>query len=199
MATPALKQGQHIMFSYGWDIQKDVLEIYHRLQAHNIPVWMDIQGGMKDYLTESMSEAIENSAAVCCFITSKYQSSPYCKKELLYAQDCQKKLIPCLMDSDPTWKPTEWLGYAIIDIMYIDFRDLLRNKTPENLDAKCDLLIKRIKRTADPGALGDVHYQQEKTVVSTSHNIDDQDETDQDEKSDSSIFTRYLPHPSHFS
>ncbi|CAF4173260.1 unnamed protein product [Adineta steineri] len=194
MATPASKQGQHIMFSYGWDIQKDVLEIYHRLQAHNIPVWMDIQGGMKDYLTESMSQAIENSAAVCCFITSKYQSSPYCKKELLYAQDCQKKLIPCLMDSDPTWKPTEWLGYAIIDIMYIDFRDLLTNKTPENLDAKCDLLIKRIKRTVDPGALGDVHYQQEKTVVSTLHNIDDQDE-----KNDSSIFNRYLPHPSHFS
>ncbi|CAF4654689.1 unnamed protein product [Rotaria sp. Silwood1] len=102
----------------------------------------------------SMSEAIENAAAICCFITSKYQSSPYCKKELLYAQDCQKPLIPCLMDADSTWRPAEWLGYAIIDIMYIDFRDLLTNKTPENFDAKCELLIKRIKRTVDPCVLG---------------------------------------------
>ncbi|CAF4977391.1 unnamed protein product, partial [Rotaria sp. Silwood1] len=159
MATANVKQGQHIMFSYGWDIQKDVLEIYHRLQANNIPIWMDIQGGMKDYLTVSMSEAIENAAAICCFITSKYQSSPYCKKELLYAQDCQKPLIPCLMDADSTWRPTEWLGYAIIDIMYIDFRDLLTNKTPENFDAKCELLIKRIKRTVVPSVLGEIKHQ----------------------------------------
>ncbi|CAF3734871.1 unnamed protein product [Rotaria socialis] len=158
MAASNLTPGQHIMFSYGWDIQQDVLEIYHRLQGHNIPVWMDIQGGMKDYLSVSMSEAIENSAAKCCFITSKYQSSPYCKKELLYAQDCQKQLIPCFMDADPTWKPTEWLGYAIIDILYIDFRDLLTNKTPENFAAKCELLTNRIKRTVNPSALGAVKH-----------------------------------------
>lgn len=77
----------------------------------------------------SMSKAIENAAAICCFITLKYQSSPYCKKEVLYAQNCKKTLILCLMDADPTWRSTEWLGYAVIDIMYIDFRDLLRSQT----------------------------------------------------------------------
>ena len=101
-----------------------------------------------------MSEAIENAAAVCCFITSKYQSSPYCKKELLYAQDCKIPLIPCLMDADPTWRPTEWLGYAVIDILYIDCRDLLTNKTPENLEAKCERLIHRIHMAVDPTVLG---------------------------------------------
>lgn len=49
-----------------------------------------------------MSKAIENAAAICCFITLKYQSSPYCKKEVLYAQNCKKTLILCLMDADPT-------------------------------------------------------------------------------------------------
>ncbi len=51
MTDVHLKPGKHIMFSYGWDIQKIVLEIHHRLTAQNIPVWMDKEGGMKDYLT----------------------------------------------------------------------------------------------------------------------------------------------------
>ena len=68
-----------------------------------------------------MADGIENAAAVCCFITSKYQGSPYCKKELLYAENRGIPLIPCLMDSDPTWMPTNWLGYSIIDILYLDF------------------------------------------------------------------------------
>ena len=51
MAQYNVPPGKHIMFSYGWDIQKIVLEIHHYLVAQNVPVWMDREGGMKDYLT----------------------------------------------------------------------------------------------------------------------------------------------------
>jgi hypothetical protein len=95
----------------------------------------------------SMADGIENAAAVCCFITSKYQGSPYCKKELLYAENCRIPLIPCLMDSDPQWMPTSWLGYSIIDILYLDFRDLLTDNSPENIETKCNMLIERIAST----------------------------------------------------
>ena len=94
-----------------------------------------------------MADGIEQAAIVCCFITSKYQSSSYCKKELLYAENQRIPVIPCLMDKDPQWMPTGWLGYTIIDILYLDFRDLLTDTSDANLDAKCDLLISRIKGT----------------------------------------------------
>ena len=94
-----------------------------------------------------MADGIENAAAVCCFVTSKYQSSSYCKKELLYAENRGIPVIPCLMDSDPQWMPTGWLGYTIIDILYLDFRDLLTDCSPENIATKCNLLIGRIDST----------------------------------------------------
>lgn len=51
MSQYNIEPGKHVMFSYGWDIQKIVLEIHHRLAAKNVPIWMDREGGMKDYLT----------------------------------------------------------------------------------------------------------------------------------------------------
>lgn len=51
MAAYNIEPGKHIMFSYGWDIQKIILEIHHCVTKKNVPVWMDKEGGMKDYLT----------------------------------------------------------------------------------------------------------------------------------------------------
>ncbi|CAF4178869.1 unnamed protein product, partial [Adineta steineri] len=42
---------KHVMLSYQWDSQAIVSEIYRHLRTHNIPVWMDIQGGMKGHLS----------------------------------------------------------------------------------------------------------------------------------------------------
>ena len=46
---------KHIMLSYQWDNQKIVTEVYRRLSAKEIPLWMDIQGGMKGHLSERYS------------------------------------------------------------------------------------------------------------------------------------------------
>lgn len=108
---------------------------------------VDFSNKIHLFIIFSMADGIEQAAIVCCFITSKYQSSPYCKKELLYAENQKIPVIPCLMDKDPQWMPTSWLGYTIIDILYLDFRDLLTDMSDANLDAKCDQLISRIKGT----------------------------------------------------
>ncbi|CAF4175751.1 unnamed protein product, partial [Adineta steineri] len=42
---------KHVMLSYQWDSQAIVSEIYRHLRTHNIPVWMDIQGGMEGHLS----------------------------------------------------------------------------------------------------------------------------------------------------
>lgn len=46
---------KHIMLSYQWDNQKLVTEVYRRLNEKNIPLWMDVQGGMKGHLSERYS------------------------------------------------------------------------------------------------------------------------------------------------
>ena len=43
---------KHIMLSYQWDNQKLVTEVYRRLSEKKIPLWMDVQGGMKGHLSE---------------------------------------------------------------------------------------------------------------------------------------------------
>ena len=43
-----LDDGKHVMLSYNWNSQGIVSKIYGILKAENIPVWFDIEGGMKD-------------------------------------------------------------------------------------------------------------------------------------------------------
>ena len=43
---------KHVMFSYQWDIQELVSTFYESLTSRDIPIWMDINGGMKTNLYE---------------------------------------------------------------------------------------------------------------------------------------------------
>ena len=69
-----------------------------------------------------MAEAVENSAAVCFFMTQEYQDSKNCKKELQYADKLEIPLIPCRCSA--SFKPSGWLGLISAGLMSYDFRDL---------------------------------------------------------------------------
>lgn len=43
----------HIMLSYQWDSQDLVKKIYYRLKDDGLPVWMDIEGGVKGNINDS--------------------------------------------------------------------------------------------------------------------------------------------------
>jgi hypothetical protein len=47
---------------------------------------MDIDGGMKSDIYDSMAEGVQGAACVVCFMTKAYQSSGNCKLELKFAQ-----------------------------------------------------------------------------------------------------------------
>ena len=66
---------------YNWDNQTQVVAIKEALQARGIPCWIDVDPsrGMKQDIFDSMACAVQNSVVVCCFMTSKYQSSANCK------------------------------------------------------------------------------------------------------------------------
>ncbi|CAF1671385.1 unnamed protein product [Rotaria sp. Silwood1] len=126
------------MLSYQWDNQKIVTEVYRRLSEKKIPLWMDIQGGMKGHLSESMAAGVENAVAICCFLTPKYQDSVACKDELTYAKEQGVCIIPIRLIAN--WKPTGWLGFTITGHKWIDFRDI-----DTNMDLRIQQLINEIR------------------------------------------------------
>ncbi|CAF2217890.1 unnamed protein product [Rotaria magnacalcarata] len=136
-----MSSAKHIMLSYQWDSQAIVTDVYRRLRAYNIPLWMDTQGGMKGDLSTSMAEGVENAVALCCFLTPKYQDSVACKDELTYAKEQRVCIIPIRLMKD--WKPTGWLGFSITGHKWIDFRDIATN-----MDLRINQLIAEIQMLA---------------------------------------------------
>ncbi|CAF3311485.1 unnamed protein product [Rotaria socialis] len=139
-AAPMNTNKKHIMLSYQHANQELVLKVYKFLQKHRVAVWMDIKGGMEEHLLDSMAAAVQNSAAVVCFLTQKYQDSQNCKDEFKYARKKDKPIIPCLITLG--WKPDGWLDIGISDLLYIDFK----KTTEENFEQKCEELLEKIKQ-----------------------------------------------------
>lgn len=65
-----------------------------------------------------MAEAVEDSLAVCCFITPEYQESKCCAMELKYANDLEKPIIPCFLTD---FRPRKWLGFLTAGLTRFDF------------------------------------------------------------------------------
>ncbi|CAF0972774.1 unnamed protein product [Adineta steineri] len=136
------EHGLHVMLSYHWDNKELVSKIYKVLKSRNIPVWMDIHGGISFNLFQSMADGVENAAVVVCFMTQKYQNSRNCEKELLYAERRRVSIIPCRLTRD--WEPSTWLGIVIAGLVWVDFREI----TEANVDVKIDKLIDQIRVVA---------------------------------------------------
>ncbi|CAF1095506.1 unnamed protein product [Didymodactylos carnosus] len=87
-----------------------------------------------------MAEGVENALCIVCFLSPGYQESVNCKKELTYAEQLRIPILPCIMV--PNWKPTQWLGLCVSDLLYLRFGDL----TEADLESKCSDLIAKIKQ-----------------------------------------------------
>jgi hypothetical protein len=93
-----------------------------------------------------MAEGVENCCVLVCFLTPEYQESINCKKELTYAVQMNKPIIPCILgsqDKGTKWKPSGWLGFTITDMLYLNFSHIDSN----NIDSKCQELIHKIHNT----------------------------------------------------
>ena len=69
---------------------------------------MDIDGGMKSDIYDSMAEGVQGAACIICFMTQAYQDSANCKLELKFAQQSGVPIIPVMMQANFTAKG--WLG-----------------------------------------------------------------------------------------
>lgn len=95
-----LPNGKHAFLSYQWDVQEQVKEIKELLNARQVKCWMDIDGGMKSDIYDSMAEGVQGAACVVCFMTQAYQDSANCKLELKFAQQSGVPIIPVMMEAN---------------------------------------------------------------------------------------------------
>lgn len=118
---PRFAAGKHAFLSYQWDVQDKVLQIKTFLTERGIKCWMDIDGGMKSDIYDSMAEGVQNAAVVVCFMTKRYQESANCKLELQFAQQSGVPILPLMMTHDYT--PSGWLGIITAGAIWIPLHD----------------------------------------------------------------------------
>lgn len=106
--VPLLPDGKHAFLSYQWDIQEQVKTIKELLNTRNVKCWMDIDGGMKADIYDSMAGGVQGAACLLCFMTQAYQDSANCKLELKFAQQSGVPIIPVMMQAN--FKASGWLA-----------------------------------------------------------------------------------------
>jgi hypothetical protein len=71
---------------------------------------MDIDGGMKIDVFDSMAEGVTGAAIILCFMSDKYENSQNCKLELKFARQTGVPIIPIMMEDPSKWQAGGWLG-----------------------------------------------------------------------------------------
>ncbi|KAL3892350.1 hypothetical protein ACJMK2_004563 [Sinanodonta woodiana] len=74
------KKTGHVMISYNWGHQKELIKISDILREKGFPVWMDIKN-MGGSTLQDMAEAVENASVVLVCYSRKYKDSPNCRAE----------------------------------------------------------------------------------------------------------------------
>eukprot|EP00299_Pterocystis_sp_00344_P019600 c9701_g1_i3.p1 GENE.c9701_g1_i3~~c9701_g1_i3.p1 ORF type:complete len:622 (+),score=170.41 c9701_g1_i3:478-2343(+) len=109
---------QHVMLSYNWAHQKEMLRIKQGLEKRGFLVWIDTEKMLGNLLTK-MAEAVEDSFVVLMGFSSKYQQSDNCRSEAEYARHLKKPTIPCIMEKG--FQASGWLGLILGEKLYYDF------------------------------------------------------------------------------
>ena len=120
---------EQVMISYQWDSQKQALEIAHALKELGFEIWIDVEN-MSGDIYDKMAEAVEGSSVLLVCMTSKYEKSANCERELKYATEKKKKLIPLHLEKE--YKSGGSLGLLMAGKLYFDFTDV--SKFKENIE-----------------------------------------------------------------
>ncbi|XP_030845200.1 uncharacterized protein LOC764345 isoform X2 [Strongylocentrotus purpuratus] len=75
--TPKLP---HVMISYQWDVQKQILKVKDVLKALGYNVWLDVER-MGGSTLEAMANAVEEACVVIICFSEKYKDSPACRTD----------------------------------------------------------------------------------------------------------------------
>jgi len=128
------------MLSYQWDSQKLAIKIFSRLLQLNIPVWMDIMGGMGENIFASMAQGVEGAAVVCPIMTRNYQTSQNCQMELQYAKDKKRAIVAIKSEEFET---SGWLGLITAGLLWTPIMESMNEKT---MNEQIDSVLKQLNK-----------------------------------------------------
>ena len=103
-----------VMLSYQWDYQKKVIKIKEELVKPKLKVWMDLEC-MEGKINRAMAKAIANSRIIVPCLSEKYEVSKNCRKEFIYAEELEQKMMFAKVQSG--YNPTRGsdLGFILSD------------------------------------------------------------------------------------
>ncbi|CAF1588561.1 unnamed protein product, partial [Adineta ricciae] len=127
-----------IMISYSHKEKALCHQLYQELTRTNYRVWIDFDQ-MHGNVMDAMAQAIEQSRIVILCISEQYRKSNYCRAEAHYAFQCQRKIIPILVQKH--YKPDGWLLFLIGQLLYVDF-------TKHEFDQAMNMLLKELSLNA---------------------------------------------------
>jgi len=134
-----------IMISYCHNDEQIVKRIYQDLDTRGYKVWIDFKN-MGNKIYRDMSLAVEQSKVIIVCGSSSYQSSESCERELSYALQHKKCIVPLIVEMG--YKPAGWLGINLAPLQRLnmcgkyDFETSM-SKLMEHLDSH--IIIKYIR------------------------------------------------------
>jgi hypothetical protein len=124
-----------VMISYSHKDKTLCQQIYDELTKSGYRVWIDFDQ-MHGNVMDAMAQAIEQSQTVIICMSEDYRKSNYCRAEVHYAFQRQRKIVPVLLQKH--YRPDGWLLFLIGELVYVNF-----NK--HAFDRAMNLLLKELK------------------------------------------------------
>ncbi|KAJ3047393.1 hypothetical protein HK097_011574, partial [Rhizophlyctis rosea] len=135
------------MFSYSWANKDKVLQTKTELEKRGYSVWLDEQRMARiGNIYEGMYDGLNNSKIVCSFLSVHYETSANCKRELCFASDRKKPIVPVRLDSGPfTWSHVITAGalYVNMSDAYADWNEKI-NELVANVEAALNRLNQQL-------------------------------------------------------
>lgn len=106
-----------IFFSYSRKDDVFLQIIRNQLLSMGYRLWFD-DHDMKHDITQSIQNGIENSKVFLACVSNNYQTSEYCRQELMYAKACKKPIITILLNNDNSKNNNtfQWIDPEIQDL-----------------------------------------------------------------------------------
>jgi len=111
---PAVK---HVFISYHWRDQPAAVKLNQDLKRRGYATWLDIDRVGDSTLLEGINNAISNAFVIVALVSSAYNHSNNCRKELELSRDLEATtgykipLIPVIVENG--FKPSPWLEFFI--------------------------------------------------------------------------------------
>ncbi|XP_021368570.1 uncharacterized protein LOC110460155 [Mizuhopecten yessoensis] len=110
-----------VFLSYQWGKQKQIKQLYRRLNELGYSCWMDIyQMGGGDSLYDKIDRGVRGCKVVLSCVTSKYALSANCRREVSLADSLKKPMVPLLLEKID-WPPTGPMSMVFTQLLFINF------------------------------------------------------------------------------